>query len=503
MKPLAAWTEKTLTVCLTCAVFLFLMLFSVHASSASDKNKQTNDQQNKTAASEGSITTLWPLFDYRSSPATGYSNLSILGPIFKREQSGSTTKTAIRPFFFSTSTSESTETDVLYPIASTSSDNDSSDSQILRLYQRHASRIGTAEQKEETMLFPFYISGVSEKHGSYSSFFPFYGDIYERFWRDEYHYTLFPLYGRTVKNGTTSSNYLYPLFSTISGQNETGFQLWPLYGQAEKAGVYDKRFIVWPFFSMEHSGKNSENPTESMNFLPFYSSSHSPQRTATYLPWPFTGTVRDASGKVIERDYIWPFWMTASGKDSRTERYLPFYAKSKIKDTSSIWVAWPFYHQEVIDSPEFKQDKTSLLYFFFSRSDESWTKTGKDRSRSSMWPLYAWKRDEEGKRTLSFPALLEPVVWNEGVERNWAPLWRLFISTWDDNGNAATSILWNLFWHERRGKDVAWELSPLFSYSSQKSESGFRVLKGLFGYDKHGDNSSITILWLTFGGGAR
>ena len=31
------------------------------------------------------------------------------------------------------------------------------------------------------------------------SVFPLYGDLYERFWRDEYHYVLFPLYGRTVK----------------------------------------------------------------------------------------------------------------------------------------------------------------------------------------------------------------------------------------------------------------------------------------------------------------
>ena len=43
------------------------------------------------------------------------------------------------------------------------------------------------------MLFPFYITGRSEKYGPYTSVFPLYGDLYERFWRDEYHYVLFPV----------------------------------------------------------------------------------------------------------------------------------------------------------------------------------------------------------------------------------------------------------------------------------------------------------------------
>lgn len=503
MKHVLSWIGSIQELRALISTLLFLTLLPGHVAAAELQTETVKTVQQKTAVRTGQITTLWPLFDYRSSPATGYSNLSILGPLFKREQSGSTHKSAFRPFFFSISSTESTETDILYPIASTSKDQDNSDSQILRVYQSHTSRKGSVEEKNETMLFPFYISGVSEKHGAYTSFFPFHGDIYERFWRDEYHYTLFPFYGRTVKNGTTSTNYLYPFFSAVSGENESGFQVWPLYGQAEKRGVYQKRFALWPFFSTEHHGINSDNPTTSLNILPFYSSSSSPQRSATYFPWPFTGVVRNGNGDVLERDYIWPFWSTSAGKESTVERYLPFYAKSKIKDTSSRWILWPVYHDETIDSPEFRQDKVNLLYFLFSRSNESWPAAGKVRSKSTLWPLYAWKHNEEGIRTLTFPALLEPVVWNDGLERNWAPLWRLFISTWDDKGNGATSILWNLFWHERKGDDIAWELSPFFSYYSQKTDMGFRIFKGLFGYDRNGESTSVTILWLGFGGGTQ
>jgi len=450
------------------------------------------------ATEEGGVTTLWPLFDYRSSPATGYSNLSILGPLFKREQIGSTTRTALRPLFFTSSSVESSESDIFYPLASTSSADGDSETQIFRFYQKRISRAGTSEETNATMLFPFYISGESEKYGPYRSYFPIHGDIYQRFWRDEYHYTLFPLYGRTVKNGTTSTNWLYPFFNTVSGDKESGFQLWPLYGQSSKEGVYSKRFVLWPFYNSERLKLNSDNPTENRNLLPFYASSRSPQRSSTHIPWPFCGVVRDGTGQSIERDLFWPFWVTAQGADYSINRYMPFYAESKIKDSNSTWFLWPLYRHESITSTTFRQEKSSLLYFLFSRSDESWPESGKDRARSAFWPLYAWKRDESGLRLLSMPALAEAVIWTDGVERNWAPLWRLLIVRWDDQRNNAVSLFWNLYWQERRGTELAWELSPLVSYRSTGSGTEFKVLKGLFSYDDGKEATSISLFWIPF-----
>lgn len=450
-------------------------------------------------AEEGTIANFWPFFDYRSSPATGYSNLSILGPIFKRERSSKNLITAVRPFFFNISTPESDDSDILYPIASTSSGGESSDTQVMKIYQKHVSRIGSSEEKSEIMLFPFYISGQSEKHGSYRSFFPIYGDIYDRFWRDEYHYTLFPLYGRTVKKGTTTTNWLYPFFSTVSGEKESGFQFWPLYGQSAKEGVYSKQFLLWPIYTRESLGLNSDNPTNNLYLLPFYASSESPKRSSTHTPWPFCGVVKNGQGAVIERDFFWPFWLTAEGDNYSVKRFVPFYAESRIKDSCSRWFMWPLYRHESIDSEAFRQEKTSLLYFLFSRSDETWPESGKSRARSALWPLYAWKRDEAGSRTLSMPALAEAVIWNDGLERNWAPLWRLFIARWDDKGNNAVSLLWNLYWQERRGKELAWELSPLVSYSSTEQGTEFRLLKGMFGYNSGKNGTSLSILWIPFG----
>ena len=139
------------------------------------------------------------------------------------------------------------------------------------------------------MLFPFYVSGRSEKYGPYTSLFPLYGDMYERFWRDEYHYVLFPLYGRTVKQGTTTRNYLYPIFAATEGEKESGFQVWPLYGQSAKEGVYSKRFVLWPFYMREQSGLDTDNPTRKLYLLPLYAATDSPKSTSRYYLWPFFG----------------------------------------------------------------------------------------------------------------------------------------------------------------------------------------------------------------------
>lgn len=484
-----------------CLVFLIAPLLSTvavnHANSA-DHSVPPGRNQAPTMLAEGSFN-IWPLFDYRSSPATEYSNLSILGPLFKREHSGTITKTALRPLFFVTDSQNTQETDLLYPIASTSKSENNRDTQVLRLFQKRVSRAGSPDEKRSTMLFPFYISGESEKYGPYHSFFPVYGDIYERFWRDEYHFTLFPLYGQTVKKNTISNNYIYPFFNTVSGPGEEkGFRFWPFYGKYEKPGVYEKSFILWPFYFNEHLEQNTENPVKNFYLLPFYASSTSPQRSSTYTPWPFVGVIKDAGGNVLERDYFWPFWMTANTEKSVTERYLPFYSETRTKDSSRKWLMWPIYRHITIDSPIFTQQKSSLLYFFYRNSEETWPKAGKSRARNTLWPLYAWKRDEAGVRTLSFPAPVEPVIWNDGVERNWAPLWRIFISKWDDQGNSATSILWNLFWQEKRGEDRAWEISPLISWRNESSGVELRLLKGLFAFSNTPEGQGFSLFWIPF-----
>lgn len=474
-------------------IFLLLAVLTVPPLFADDGTAH-ND--------EGTIFTLWPLIDYRESPREGYSNLSLLGPLFKLQHQKDARDLAVRPLFYETSDQKHTwdVTEYLYPLASSENSREVSTVQVLKLYQNNTYRKNEGENKEKgTMLFPFYISGKSEKYGPYTSVFPFYGDIYERFWRDEYHYVMFPLYGRTVKKGTTTRNYLYPIFSTTTGEKEDGFQVWPLYGQSAKEGVYRKRFVVWPFYMQEQSGLDTDNPTRKLYLLPLYAATDSPKSTARYYLWPFFGHKTETDGKQEEWDYFWPFVRTIRGEKRTLDSFLPFYSRDERKETRKSWYMWPLLKHEEINTGVFRQERDRVLYFLYSDNRESWPKDGAERRRTACWPLFVYKRDPRGISSLSLPAPVEPVFDREGIERSWAPFWRLYQQRWADNGDSAVSVLWNLYWHEKRGDGLAYEFFPLVDCRSEKKTTDFKLLKGLVRYRNEGGGKSLSFLWLPFG----
>jgi len=451
---------------------------------------------------EGSIITFWPLFDYRTSPAENYRNLSLLGPIFKFQRRGGTSDTVVRPLLYRTENRDdgAAASEYLYPIASSATWADGSYFQVLKLFQKREGHAGADDRRDSgTMLFPFYISGASAKYGPYVSVFPFYGDIYERFWRDEYHYILFPLYGRTVRKGTETRNFLYPFFSVTSGEKESGFQFWPLYGQAEKEGVYRRRFALWPVFFNEERGLDTDAPTKTLHLFPLYTSSESINRSERHYLWPFFGTVSDRAGNVEERDYFWPFAVTIRGESRNLDRYLPFYSEDRRKERLKRWYLWPLYSHEELNGESFRQERDRVLFFLYSDSRETWTRDGAKRRRVSLWPVLTYRNDERGVKTFTFPAPVEPILNKEGIEKNWAPLWRVYVQKWNDAGDSAASFLWNLYWHESRDDDLAYEFFPFVFYRSEKKGTEFSFLKGLVRYRENEAVKKVNFLWLPFG----
>ena len=454
-------------------------------------------------ADEGTIFTLWPLVDYRSSPKEGYSNLSLLGPLVKFQRNHGDSVVAVRPLFYrgEDSARETTNTDYLYPVFLSESGPTVERFQALRgLFQINTYRKDQKGAEEESsMFFPFYLKGTSPNYGPYLWIFPFYGDAYERFWKDEYHFVMFPLYGRTVNKGTTTRNYLYPFFATMEGEKESGFQFWPLYGQSQKEGVYQKRFLAWPIFFYEKLGLNTDSPVTRITALPLFAASDGPQVTSRRFLWPFFGYSEDRKSGVKEIDWFWPFWVTGRGQGMEVDRFLPFYADERSPGKSKQWFLWPLYKHERIETDLFEQDRRRVVYFLFNDFQERWPRDGISRRRTMLWPLFVYRRDERGVSSFSFPAPVEPVLDREGIEKSWAPLWRLYQQRWNDAGDSAVSLLWNLYWHEVRGNDLAYEFFPLVSYQGGTTDRELKLLKGLFRYRVSKERSTLSFLWLPFG----
>jgi len=445
--------------------------------------------------------TLWPLLDYRENSAKKTAKLSILGPLLTFERTADDEITAFRPLFHTEEDNHFTRkaSYYLYPLASAEITPDVTRMEFLQIFQSNTFRKAEPEEKEQQfMLFPFIIKGESKKYGPYTSVFPLYGDIYERFWRDEYHYALFPIYGRTVNKGTTNYHFLWPFFTLTSGEKESGFQFWPIYGQAAKEGVYNSSFALWPLFTREVRGLNTAEPASRLSVFPLYASFDSPSVSSRTWLWPFFGYATDRNYQEEERNYFWPFWLTITGNKRNVTRFLPFYSAETTKDSTRNWYLWPLYRHDTMQSAHYRQERDKVLFFLFTNRLESWAQDGKERQRTTLWPLFLYNRSTDGERSLSLPALLEPILDRDGIEKLWAPLWRVYLQKWNDQGDSSLSILWNLYWHEKSQDSLGWELFPLFRYRSAAPFSEVQILKGLLNYQQRCADSSLSILWLPF-----
>lgn len=471
---------------------LFLCTLQAEITSAAELPRSPENE---------SLTTIWPLVDYRTNSVQKTSKLSILGPLLTFKTTPNDDISAFRPLFYTESDSDKTRAAsyYLFPLASSEITPDVSRMEFLQLFQKNTFRKAEPEETEhQSMLFPFYISGRSEKYGSYTSVFPIYGDIYERFWRDEYHYVLFPLYGRTVKKGTTNSHYLWPFFSITSGENESGFGFWPLYGQASKEGVYSSSFTLWPIFSSEKRGLDTAEPSNRFTIFPLYSAFDSPSVTSRTWLWPFFGYSSDSKKEEVERDYLWPLWLTVSGKKRNVVKFLPFYSAEESEDSTKNWYLWPIYRNDTMQSPHYRQERDKVLFFLYTNRLESWAQDGKERQRIALWPLFLYTRTVEGERTISFPALIEPILDRDGIEKLWAPLWRIYVHSWDDTGKSSLSILWNLYWHDKTADYTGWEIFPLLRYRAADAFKEVQILKGLLNYRDSCSKSSMSLFWIPF-----
>ncbi|MDZ4184350.1 MAG: hypothetical protein U1D97_05145, partial [Desulfuromonadales bacterium] len=153
-------------------------------------------------------------------------------------------------------------------------------------------------------------------------------------------------------------------------------------------------------------------------------------------------------------------------------------------------------------TPTYSSQRQRVLYWLYSNTTEQFA--GEERAyrhRIDLWPLLTFE-EKDGLSHFSTLALLEPFFpGNEQIERNWSPLWRIYQRRWDNAGNNASTFLWNLYWKERRGDDLRFELFPLIHYRDEESLQRFELslLKGLYRYTRDPEQSCFYLLYLPWG----
>lgn len=457
-------------------------------------------------AGEGTVFTLWPLIDYRHDARLDYTSLNALGPFLKYERKGNEREYGLRPLYFHAGdkTEEVGYSEFLYPVASRKSDPQLTYFQGLHLLNYD---FGAREQGSgnEFSLFPFLFYGRNEARGDYFAFFPIGGKIYEKFGRDEIRFALFPLYGQTRKKDTTVTNVLWPVFARIQGENESGVKFWPLFGSSEKDGVYRKRFYLWPIIFRYDLGLNTDNPQYRRLIFPLFVGEESPQITSRTYFWPFFSYREDRRRDYEEWNFPWPLFQIAHGEYKEATRFLPLYARERTGSLHKRWYLWPVYKIEQTSTDVLDRRRDRVLYFLFSRINEKLhAEEGPRTQRVDLWPLFTYSQSD-GVAHFHALSLLEPFFpGNTGVERNWSPLWRLYQRKWDSHGNEVSSLLWNLYWKERRPDALAMELFPFFRVQQQADEFvDWQILKGLFRYRSDAEGKKVYMFYLPWGVGSR
>lgn len=450
------------------------------------------------AAREGSIFTLWPVVDYRAAPQDQFSSVGVAGPFLRIEKSETKRRFGLRPLYYRESDDQGrVENDILYPLMTYRSNENEKSFQLFHLLTMDSN----PDDGRDFMLFPFLFYRNPPRGEGYFAFFPLGGKILNRFGRDRIEFALFPLYSKTERKGRETTNLLWPFFSLTRGEDESGWAFWPLYGGAKKEGVYRRNFFLWPFFFSSDERLDTPDPLHTRAFFPFFYFADSPTRTDhTYL-WPFFSHIEDGRKDFEEWNFPWPIFRVIDGKDRQMLRFLPFYSDDRTEKSRARWYLWPLYKEEESFTPTFSSQRQRVLYFLYNNTKEEFPGEGRAyKRRTDFWPLFSFE-EKDGLARFSTLAILEPFFpANEKIERNWSPLWRLYQRRWDQYGNEASTFLWNLYWKERRGEDLLFEIFPLIYYRDEENKL-FEIsfIKGFYRYTKDSDQTCSYLFYLPWG----
>ena len=439
---------------------------------------------------------LGPIFsDFGLTLKPGHK-MEAVGPLFYSQEYEDTTQWAIPPLMSYTRDEgvPSVEFDILYPLLTYDRFGVEYRFQIFQVFNFAGGKVLEETNKHRFSLFPFYLQQRSpDGTQNYTSVLPFYGHMFNRFFRDEVSYVMFPIYAESRKRDLITKNYLFPIVHTRTGDGLTGWQVWPLAGHEQRVptirtnmwgddeGVpgHDKKFFLWPIFLNQISGLGSTNEEHTQAILPLYSYTRSPLRDSTSVPWLLGVTITDDRVKNYhEVGAPWPIVVFRRGEHSHTSRVWPLFSRATNQITESTWYLWPIYKYNRVHFDPLDRDRMRILLYLYSDTIERNTETGDARRRRDFWPLYSHRRDWDGKERLQVLALIEPVLANnKSIERNWSPLWTLWLDEKNgQTGDRSQSLLWNLYRREtsRQGSKTA-ALFGLVQHSSDADGSHWRL----------------------------
>jgi hypothetical protein len=399
---------------------------------------------------------LWPLFRYKSDPATDQMRWTALGPFLEFRRSLETRDLFVRPFLHlhqKRGGRPDDRSEILYPLASTRWQDDYQSFRFL-LFSYRTRPLDEPTSTGETApsawtsrwnLFPFVFYRHSPERGTRFSVVPFYLDLDDFLGYEHVKMVMFPAYLRLTEPRVEHRWYGFPFVSTVGGPDGRGVRVFPFYGDDEIVGVERTRYVMWPFHVRHERlvpGYGWEQ--RQVDFPVFASIDGAGRSTRTWGVTAYTHTIDERNG-IEHVGAPWPFVVRQRnlGEDEyHVWRLFPFYGRSDRRGISSRFYAWPAYRTKRQDVDEFHYWRRDALLLLWRRQHLHNEVSGRDEDLLTIAPLLRseW---QDGRAFGQMPALVDSLIpKNRGTLALWAPLYALF--RWDTRPTGERD--WNLFW---------------------------------------------------------
>ncbi len=448
-------------------------------------------------AEEGFRTRLnfWPLFFYQTSTDHRVRELEFLGPFFYRYESPEESGSSIRPFLSTIERPQGCR-DVYYlsPLGHYQECGEYSRSRLVPFLGQNSQQ----ETRKDHHSFILVFWGRSEEGEKYWGIFPFFGRLLDWNGKEETRFTLWPLRVTSYWEGNHSSTWLWPIYNRTDGPTFYERKFWPIYGHKVKKGVFDRRFFLWPFFWHEEFNL-ATNPTTRDMFFPFWINERSPVHEHRTFLWPFFRYYRNFREETLALDLPWPFFRYAeSQKTPHRERKLwPLIGYERRKNTYSHFFLWPLYKYQL---EEVKHNgrlfrREVRRFYLLTKFEKVWDENGKlTYEAHRVWPLGEKIRRADGFECFFFPALIP--FHSEGIDRNYAPLLRLYEYIQDPRGFSRSRWFWGLYRHDHTDEEDFVDIGFLLQIHRKKENWQINFLRGLLGCGKDEKGFFLKVFYL-------
>ncbi len=433
--------------------------------------------------------------------AGGGTEVEALGGIyrFRRERPGGPySQLAVRPLFIvDRMPTGETVSHFLTPLGTSKSSGGEYVWQLLPIarYERHFTPDG---QLEWTF---FSLPGIYwSRHADgriTRAWFPF-GGVFEDFLSfDRLVFVMWPIWMKSERAGRITYHFLFPVFAYTYGHGGRCWRVWPLYGRNRYDGIWDRYFVLWPFFQWQHNDLSQPPERQEHKWMIWPLIGHATRGTfhSTTFIWPLFGWSRDPATGFWTLDFPWPFveLMHDPVHDVHRTRFWPLYSSYHGDGLDSTWFLWPIINIRHEIYPKAEQRTLYVIPFW-----QSWDRMDVEAGPSSfrkLWPLYQIERTEEHSVRTAFPAL-NPLWRTPEIDEMYAWIYELY--TREKSHDVLRERTWLGIY--RREKDVFEDRASIAGLWSRRRyrDGGERVTEVslFFGLLRWRKRASDSLQWL-------